>query len=100
MKQADQCGEYAKLPHPTHSSDSASACSSTVFVALSCLSGGYPCLRRIRFTSTRSRARTSSRIVQSIVAFLFTVSTSSRAIPRNTSSPSTFTALSFVSSAS
>lgn len=32
-----------------HPSDSISACSNTVCVAFSCLSGGYPCYLRIRF---------------------------------------------------
>lgn len=32
--------------------DNTSACSRTVIVAFSCLSGGYPYLRRIRFTRT------------------------------------------------
>lgn len=40
-----------------HSPESNAACSSTVWVALSCLSGGYPYFRRIRLTSTRSCAR-------------------------------------------
>ena len=40
----------------------ASACSRT-FAAFSCLSGGYPCLRRMRLTSRRRLARTFSRSV-------------------------------------
>jgi hypothetical protein len=62
-----------------------SACSSTVCVVLSCLSGGYPYLRKMRFTSTRSCARTFSRSVQSIVTLLRTVVTNSRAIAQMTS---------------
>jgi len=46
-----------------HSTDRASACSNTIRVAFSCLSGGYPYLRKMRFTSTRSCARTFSRNV-------------------------------------
>ena len=42
-----------------HASESRSACSSTVWVAFSCLFGGYPSLRKIRFTITRNCARTS-----------------------------------------
>ena len=38
--------------HAAHTSDNTSACSNTVFVALSRLSGGYPYFRSIRFTST------------------------------------------------
>jgi hypothetical protein len=53
-----------------------------------------------RFTSTLSCARTFSRTVQSVFTLARTVLTSSRAIRRNVSSPSTFTALSLVSSAS
>ena len=45
-------------------------------------------------------ARTFSRTVQSIVTLLRTVSTSSRAMVRSVSSPSTATALSLASSAS
>ncbi len=71
-----------------------------MFVAASCLSGGYPYLRRMRFTITRSFARTDSFTVQSMVAFRRTVSTSSRAIVLSVSSPRTFTALSLTSSAS
>ena len=78
----------------------ASACSMTVSAAFSCLSGGYPCLRRIRLTAMRSRARTSSRRVQSMPVLERTVSTSSRAIMLSTSSPITATALSLVSRAS
>ncbi len=37
-----------------HSADSNAACSSTVCVARSCLSGGYPYFLSIRLTSTRS----------------------------------------------
>jgi len=33
-----------------------SACSNTVFVATFCRSGGYPYLRRIRFTRPRNQA--------------------------------------------
>ncbi len=87
--------------HPiAHSADNSAACSKTVCVACSCLSGGYPYLRRIRLTSTRSCARTFSRRVQSMVTLLRTVATSSRAMVRSVSSPSILTALSFVSSAS
>src|SRR6266536_254374 len=86
--------------HAAHASDSTSACSSTVWVAFSCLSGGYPWFRRMRLTNTRRCARTFSRTVQSIVTFARTVATSSRAIVRSASSPKTFTALSLVSSAS
>src|SRR6266508_1768976 len=46
----------------------------------------------MRLTSTRSRARTFSRRVQSIVTLLRTVSTSSRAMARSVWSPNTFTA--------
>ena len=70
-----------------HPAESTSACSITVSVAFSSLSGGYPYLRRIRLTSRRRCARTFSRSVQSIVTLLRTVSTSSRAIPRRVSSP-------------
>ena len=49
---------------------------------------------------TRSLARTFSLTVQSIVTLRATVSTSSRAIVRSVSSPSTLTALSLTSSAS
>ncbi len=80
--------------------ESTAACSRTVSVAFSCLSGGYPCLRRIRLTWTRICARALSRTVQSIVTLLFTFLTSSRAISRRVGSPRTFTALSFVSRAS
>src|SRR5690606_25363057 len=53
-----------------HSEERSAACSRTVCVAFSCLSGGYPCLRRIRLTRTRSCARTFSRSVQSMVTLL------------------------------
>ena len=59
--------------HPAHPLDSTSACSSTVRVAFSCLSGGYPCFRRIRLTSRRRLARTFSRSVQSILTLFRTV---------------------------
>lgn len=58
-------------------------------VACSCLSGGYPCARRMRFTIARIFARTLSLTVQSIEAFFLTASTSSNAICLNVSSPST-----------
>jgi hypothetical protein len=58
------------------------------------------CFRRIRFTITRNCARTLSRTVQSIVTFLRTDSTSSRAIVLRVGSPKTFIALSLTSSAS
>ena len=45
-------------PLRTHSANSTSPCPSTVRVAYSFLSGGYPCLRRIRLTSQRRLART------------------------------------------
>ena len=44
----------------------------------------------MRFTITRSWARTFSRTVQSIVTFFFTVSTNSRVILTSVGSPSTF----------
>ena len=53
--------------------DRISACSITVLVALSCLSGGYPYLRRMRLTRQRRLARTFSRSVQSIVTLARTV---------------------------
>src|SRR5438093_13286012 len=53
----------------------------------------------MRFTITRSWARTLSRTVQSIVTFRFTASTNSRAILTSVGSPSTLTALSLTSSA-
>jgi hypothetical protein len=65
-------------------------------------SGGHPDsrIRRIRFTYIRNCARTFSRTVQSMVIFLRTVFTSSRAIIFRVGSPSTATALSFTARAS
>ena len=63
-----------------HSLQRTSACSRTVWVAFSCLSGGYPYLRRIRFTIKRIWARAFSRTVQSMVTLRLTASTSSCAI--------------------
>jgi len=60
--------------------DNTSACSSTVSVAFSCMSGGYPYLRRIRLTKTLKWARIFSRTVQSMVVFRWTVATSPRAV--------------------
>ena len=87
-------------PYAAHSPLSTSACSSTSCAAFSCLSGGYPCFRKILFTSTRNCARTLSRTVQSIVTFRRIAAASSCAICRSTASPSTCTALSLTSSAS
>src|SRR5262249_13972717 len=47
-----------------HCSESSAACSNPVCVAFSCVSGGYPYVRRTRFTSSRICARTFSRKVQ------------------------------------
>ena len=68
--------------------------------ACSCLSRGQPCLRRMRRTNTRSRARMSSRKAQSTGALARTVSVSSRVMSRCVSSPSTLTARSTISRAS
>ena len=51
LSRRDGDGRYAATSHP-----SSSACSRTVWVAFSCLSGGYPCFRRMRRTITRSLA--------------------------------------------
>ena len=69
-------------------------------MALSCLSGGYPYFLRTLRTAFLIPALTLSLTVQSMVAFLLTVSTSSWAMVRRVSSPSTCTALSLVSRAS
>ena len=56
-----------KLVHGTHRrqfAESTSACSKTVSVAFSCLSGGYPYFRKMRLTSTRRFARMFSRTVE------------------------------------
>ena len=50
-----------------------SACSRTVSVARSCLSGGYPYFRRILLIIIRNFALTDSRTVQSIETFCLTV---------------------------
>ena len=87
---------YAATAHP---SDNTSACSKTVFVASSRLSGGYLYFLNVRRTNTLNRARVVSRIVQSIVTLFLTVFTNSRAISLSNSSPINFTALSFVPNA-
>ena len=73
-------GKSRSLIHPKHRylfldarfqlaqpEESSAACSSTVCVAFSCLSGGYSYFRRILFTRNRNCARTFSRIVQSMM---------------------------------
>ena len=60
-------GRHAHL-HCAHAVDSASACSSTVAAAFSRLSGGWPCLFRMRFTAVRSLARTFSGRAQRLRA--------------------------------
>jgi hypothetical protein len=66
-----------------HAADSASACSNTVSVALSCPSGGYFHFLRIVFTINRSFARTESRTYQSTELLARSLSVSSRAIFRS-----------------
>ena len=82
------------------SSGNSSACSITVLIASSCLSGGYPYRLRLRLTIRRRWDRALSRMVQSMLTLSRTVSTNSRAITRNCSSPRTRTALSLVAKAS
>ena len=50
------------MPHATaHPSDRTSACSSTVCVAFSCLSSGYPCFLSTLLTAFLILGRTFSR---------------------------------------
>src|SRR5271165_4188289 len=86
--------------HAAQFRQSSSACSRTVCVAFSCLSGGYPYFRSNRLTMVRILARALSFTAQSMVTLFRTDSTSSRAIVRRVSSPRTLTALSLTSRAS
>jgi hypothetical protein len=59
----------------TQSLHNNSACAKTVRVACSCLSGGYPCARKMHLTTARMLARTLSSTVQSMNAFFLPAST-------------------------
>lgn len=80
-------GSVSSPDLPTHPSDNTSACSSSVRVAFSCVSGGYPYFLRIRLTIARSFARSDSRVDQAMVVLARTASTSSRAMPRRVVKP-------------